>query len=201
MDKLILIVLGIGAIVGFYQGAFKQIANLIGVALGIILASMLYQQCGDLLAEESGASATTARAVAFVVIVVLVPLILGWIATLLTKAASSLHLGLLNRLVGSLLGAVSYGLVLSFAFNLMDFVESRYGYEPEKLEQRTDLFYAVKEASQPIVPDLLIVTDSTEIARGVEPRCGIRTAVDTTMNNIVNGTLNNIFKTDDNGGE
>jgi len=199
MDTLILAVLIIGAVIGFYQGAFKQIANFIGVALGIILASMLYQQCGDFLADKSGASTGTAHAVAFVAIVILVPIVLGWIASLLTKAASSIHLGFLNRLAGAALGCISYGLVLSFAFNLMDFVESRYGYAPEKLQERTELYYLTKQASHPIVPDMLIVADSTEIANGAAPRCGIRNMVDSTLNHVVNGTLHNLFNTEDNG--
>lgn len=201
MDTLILAVIVIGATIGFYQGAFKQIANFIGVALGIILASMLYQQCGDFLADKSGTNAGTAHAVAFVLILILVPIVLGWIASLLTKALSYIHLGFLNRMAGAVIGCISYGLVLSFAFNLMDFVESRYGYEPERLKERNELYYMTKQASHPIIPDVLIVADSTEIAHGATPRCGIRNVVDSTLNKVVNGTLLKPFKTEDNGGE
>jgi membrane protein required for colicin V production len=196
MDTLIIAVLALGAIIGFCQGAFKQIANFIGVALGLILASMLYQQCGDFLADKSGASASTGHMVAFVVIVILVPVALGWIAALLTKVASCVHLGFLNRLAGATLGVLSYGLVLGFACNGMDFIESKFGYHPELLEVRSELYYAVKHACQPVVPDIIIVTDSTEIAHGEVPRKGIKDLVDGVLEDkdgTIKGTLKNIL--------
>ncbi|MBR2155237.1 MAG: CvpA family protein [Bacteroidaceae bacterium] len=196
MDTLILIVLGIGAAIGFYQGAFKQIANFIGVALGLFLASMLYQQCGDYLADKSGASASTAHMVAFVIIVILVPVVLGWMASLLTKVASSIHLGFLNRLAGAVLGIVSYGLILSFACNGMDFLESKFGYHPELLEERSDLFYTVKHASQPVIPDIVIVADSTEVAHGAPPKQGVKDVVDKAVDqagDIVNETVKSMM--------
>lgn len=192
MDTLILIVLGIGAAIGFYQGAFKQIANFIGVALGLFLASMLYQQCGDYLADKSGASSSTAYMVAFVIIAIVVPVVLGWIASLLTKVASCIHLGFLNRLAGAVLGIVSYGLILSFACNGMDFLESKFGYHPELLEERSDLYYTVKHTVQPVIPDIIIVADSTEVAHGEAPKKGIKDVVDKTIDqagDIVNKTI------------
>ncbi|MBQ9640480.1 MAG: CvpA family protein [Bacteroidaceae bacterium] len=200
MNTLIYIVLAVGAAIGFYQGAFKQIANFIGVALGLFLASMLYQQCGDYLADKSGASASTAHMVAFVIIVILVPVVLGWIASLLTKAVSCIHLGFLNRMAGAALGVFSYGLVLSFACNGMDFIESKFGYHPELLEERSELYYAVKHASQPIVPDIVIVADSTEVAHGEAPRCGVKDVVDKAVDqagNIVSGTLKSMMNPED----
>ena len=199
MDTLILGVLVLGAVIGFCQGAFKQIANFIGVALGIILASALYQQCGDYLAQLSGANVSVGHTVAFIGIVILVPIALGWIASLLTKAASVVYLGFLNRLMGAVLGAASYMLVLSFAFNVMDFLDSQYGYKPEQLDERSELYYLAKHVCQPIVPDVLIVTDSTEVAGGATPKCGIKDVVNDAMEGTVNETLKNILNT--NSGE
>ena len=193
MDTRIMAVLAIGAIIGFWQGAFKQIANFIGVALGIILASALYQQCGDYLAQLSGANVSVGHTVAFIGIVILVPIALGWIASLLTKAASVVYLGFLNRLMGAVLGAASYMLVLSFAFNVMDFLDSQYGYKPEQLDERSELYYLAKHVCQPIVPDVLIVTDSTEVAGGATPKCGIKDVVNDAMEGTVNETLKNIL--------
>lgn len=189
MDTLIYIVLMIGAAIGFYQGAFKQIANFIGVALGLILASTLYQQCGDYLADKSGASASVGHMIAFVIIVIMVPVVLGWIASLLTKAMSSIHLGFINRMVGAAIGIISYGLILSFACNGMDFMESSFGYAPEKLEERSELFYLVKHTSQPIVPDMVIVTDSTEVANGETPKYGMKSAVTNLINKATDSML------------
>lgn len=197
MTLLIVIILALGAAIGCYQGAFKQIANLLGVVVGIIIAASFYKQGGELLASKCGASAGIAQVVAFVILVIIVPVCLGFVATLLTKLFSSIHLGFLNRLAGAVIGVMCYGLLLSFAFNVYDFVESKFGFSPEKLEQREDIFYKVKHVSQPLLPDLLIVDDSTEVsaqgARDAKVRSGVKRVVDKAIDKVVGDKIKSAF--------
>ena len=197
MTLLIVIILALGAAIGCYQGAFKQIANLLGVVVGIIIAASFYKQCGEVLASKCGASAGIAQIVAFVILVILVPVCLGFVATLLTKLFSSIHLGCLNRLAGAVIGVVCYGLLLSFAFNVYDFVESKFGYSPEKLGQLEEIFYNVKHVSQPILPDILIVDDSTEVSTRVskdaEVKRGVKRVVDKAIDKVVGDKIQSVF--------
>ncbi len=197
MTLLIVIILALGAAIGCYQGAFKQIANLLGVVVGIIIAASFYKQGGELLASKCGASAGIAQVVAFVILVIIVPVCLGFVATLLTKLFSSIHLGFLNRLAGAVIGVACYGLLLSFAFNVYDFVESKFGFSPEKLEQREDIFYKVKHVSQALLPDLLIVDDSTEVsaqgARDAKVRSGVKRVVDKAIDKVVGDKIKSAF--------
>ncbi len=195
MTILILIVLALGAVIGCYQGAFKQLANLLGVVVGIILAATLYKQGGDFLAAKSGTSTGVAQMAAFIIIVIIVPILLGFIASLFTKLFSTIHLGCLNRLIGAAIGVLCYGLLLSFAFNMYDFIESKFGFAPEALEQREDLFYEVKHVCQPLVPDLIIVTDSTEVAHGAKAHRGVRSVVDRTLKgaDVVDKTIEKVI--------
>ena len=195
MNILITIVLALGAAVGCYQGAFKQIANLVGVVAGIVLAAMFYKKFGDFLAVQCGSSPGIGHIAAFVIIVILVPIALGFLASLLTKAFSTLHLGCINRLSGAAIGVVCYGLLLSFAFNAYDFVVSRCGYACEELECREPLYYTVKHAAQPIIPDLLIVYDSTEVANGATPHNGVKGIVDQAMDKVVGDKVQSVFGT------
>lgn len=174
MNILILIVLAVGAVAGFIQGAFKQVANLAGVVLGILLATMLYDRFGAYLASATGADTGVGNVAAFVLIVVIVPVVLGLLASLLTKFFSAVHLGFVNRLAGAAIGVISYGLLLSFALNLMDFALSNGGLHTEKLAARDPLFYSCKHVSQFALPEVLVVTDSTEEANGFQPRHGIK---------------------------
>lgn len=189
MNTLITIVLLIGAVIGFYQGAFKQIAHFAGMALGLIIASVLYQQFGDYLADKSGTSSSIGHLFAFVIIVILVPIALGWMASMLTKAFSAAHLGFINRLCGAAIGMTCYCLLLSAAFNFMDFLESSAGFSPEKLEERPSAYYKVKHAAQPIIPDIVIVTDSTEEANGEVQMRGLKTTVDKAIDSAVDGVV------------
>jgi len=174
MEILIYIVLLVGAVVGFYQGAFKQIANFVGVALGLIISATLYENFGEFLADKTGASESFGQIIAFVLIAVVVPVALGWIAAFLTEFFKKMKLNFLNRIIGALVGVLSYALILSFAFNLFDFVGSSAGFKPHKLDERPALYYSVKHATQVIVPNALIVTDSTEVANGATPMFGFK---------------------------
>ena len=178
MEILIYIVLIIGAIIGFKQGAFKQVAHFLGVAVGLLIAATLYHQFGDFLADKTGASIGFGRLIAFVLIVIVVPIALGWIAAFLTEFFKKLKLNFLNRLVGALVGVVCYAMILSVALNLFDFVSSNAGFRIQRLTQRPELFYKVKHATQIVIPDILLVTDATEVANGCEPKYGLKPVVD-----------------------
>ena len=173
MTILIIAVAIIGALVGFYQGALKQVASMVGIFLGLIIAVMLYEKFGKVLADFTGTQESTADIIAFVAIVILLPLLLGWVASLLTKAFKVIHLNFINRIAGAVIGLISYLFILSVAFNIHDFIKSNGGMNTEKLTERPGLYYILKQKSQKIVPDLIIVTDSTEEARGAKPRHAI----------------------------
>ena len=185
MDILIYIVLIVGAIVGWKQGAFKQVANFLGVAVGLLIAATLYHQFGDFLADKTGASIGFGRLIAFVLIVIIVPLALGWIAAFLTEFFKKLKLNFLNRIIGALVGVVCYAVILSVALNLFDFIASNAGFKPQKLGERTELYYQMKHATQVVIPDILLVTDQTEVANGCEPKYGLKPVVDKATEKII----------------
>ena len=178
MDILIYIVLIVGAVIGYKQGAFKQVAHFLGVAVGLLIAATLYHQFGDFLADKTGASIGFGRLIAFVLIVIIVPLALGWIAAFLTEFLKNLKLNFLNRIIGALVGVVCYAVILSVALNLFDFIASNAGFKPQKLGERSGLYYGMKHATQVVIPDILLVTDQTEIDNGCEPKYGLKPTVD-----------------------
>lgn len=185
MEILIYIVLIIGAIIGFKQGAFKQVAHFLGVAVGLLIAATLYHQFGDFLADKTGASIGFGRFIAFVLIVIVIPIALGWVAAFLTEFFKKLKLNFLNRLLGAAVGVVCYAVILSVGLNLYDLVVSNAGFKPEKLDERPPLYYQMKHATQIAIPDLLIVTDATEEAHGCTPKHGLQHVVDKAVDKII----------------
>lgn len=178
MEILIYVVLAIGAIIGFRQGAFKQVAHFLGVSVGLLIAATLYHQCGDFLADKTGASIGFGRMIAFVLIVLVVPVALGWISAFLTEFFKKLKLNFLNRVIGAIVGVFCYAIILSVAFNLLDFISSNAGFKPEKLGERVPLYYQLKHATQVVIPDVLLVTDAVEEANGMPPKHGLRPVMD-----------------------
>ncbi len=185
MDILLYFVLIVGAFIGWKQGAFKQVAHFLGVAVGLLIAATLYHQFGDFLADKTGASIGFGRLIAFVLIVIVVPIALGWIAAFLTEFFKKLKLNFLNRIIGALVGVVCYALMLSVALNLFDFIASNAGFKTQKLSKRTEFYYQMKHATQVVIPDILLVTDATEVANGCEPKYGLKPVVDKATEKIL----------------
>ncbi len=157
IDILIYVVLLVGAVVGCWQGAFKQIASSLGVIAGLFLAMFLYSDVADWLAGMVDAEETTLQIVSFFLIVIIVPLVLGLVAKLLTGLFSLVHLNWINRIAGAAVGVVCYAFIMSVVLNVADFAISSAGTSPEKLGERTELYCQVKQISQFVVPDFMIV--------------------------------------------
>lgn len=120
LDIAIAVVACAGLIRGWITGLLKQAAGMVGFLLGLWLAGTLCATFGDYLGDLTGASHTLGRVVAFTLIWVCVPLSLVLVAHLLSRLLDIIHLGLLNRLGGALLGAAKYVLMVSVLFNVLD---------------------------------------------------------------------------------
>ncbi len=171
-------VLLLGAIVGYVQGAFKQIASFIGILVGVLLGYMLSKPMGASLSSIFKTQESFGVTMAFLLVAITVPLILAYVAKLLTKAINVVQLGVVNRIIGAGVGVLCYALLQSVAFNMMDFIDSDGGNNKAKLEKRPEVFYKMKHMAQFVMPDQLLVTDAYEELSGMEPKTGIVPMVD-----------------------
>jgi len=115
LDIVIAVILVVSVIAGLRAGLIRMVVSLAGILLGVFLAGRYYQALGERLtfiSSDKGASIA-----AYVLILVLVIVVAGLIAWLLSKAISAIALGWLNRVGGAVLGlfstAVFIGAVLA----------------------------------------------------------------------------------------
>ena len=112
MDILLLILLAVGFISGLFSGAVKQLISLAAFAAGFVIACLYYQRLADVLTGFL-TFPTFCKVVAFALLWVIVPIIANIIASLLTSVLNWVPvLGLVNRLLGGVLGLAKYALVL-----------------------------------------------------------------------------------------
>ena len=118
MDILLLILLAVGFISGLFSGAVKQVISLVAFVAGFLLACIYYQTLGDILTSVLNFP-TFCKTVAFVLLWVIVPIVLGFAANIATKALKGLKLGLPNSLLGALVSVVKYVILISCVLNVM----------------------------------------------------------------------------------
>lgn len=80
------------------SGFLRQIVSIVGFLAGLLVAMMLYSVFGDWLAPCIGTDVSVGRALAFVLLWIGIPIILLWIARILTRTIEAVSLGGLNRL-------------------------------------------------------------------------------------------------------
>ena len=147
-------ILAIGAIIGFFKGAVKQIAVIVGIVAGLLIARALFSQVGERLAAEFDTSLSTAQIISFFMIWIVVPLILYFFASMLTKALEIVHLGIVNRLLGAGLGVVQYAFLVSLVVNFIEFVDSKNELMSRTVKQSSLLYYSIEELSGIFIPNI-----------------------------------------------
>ena len=144
----------IGAILGFSKGAVKQIAAIVGIVAGLLVARALFSQVGEKIAAEFETSLSTAQIIAFFMIWIIVPLILYFLASMLTKVLEIVHLGIVNRLLGAAFGAVKYAFLVSLLISFIEFVDGKNELMSRTVKQSSLLYYPIGEISGVFIPDI-----------------------------------------------
>ena len=102
LDIVIIIAIALSTFVGLRNGLIKAVLSLAGLIGGIVLAGLYYVPFSERLTFIPQESA--AKIVAFIIILVVVMIIARVIASVLTKFASIVLLGWVNRIGGAILG-------------------------------------------------------------------------------------------------
>ena len=135
--------LAVGAWKGWSNGLLKEVLGLIGVFVGLYVAHLLYEQVGYQLAPHIGTSPSVASIIAFVLIWMGVPILLGVLGTLLTKVLEWAGLGSINNLGGVLVSLVKYGLILGAFCNVLSITHL----VSEETQQQSTLFEPLKRTT------------------------------------------------------
>lgn len=111
-DIITIVVLVVALVAGWRKGFVSQLLSLVGIVGGIALAIAFGEQVGELLKIDEAYS----KIVGFIVTFVLTAIAATIVARLLSSLFSALGLGSINTLLGILLSAVKYLLILSVVF-------------------------------------------------------------------------------------
>ena len=104
-------------------------------------------------------SATTLQIVSFAITFIIIVIAIGLAGKALTKLANFAALGLLNKLLGALFGAIKMGFILSIVLMLISKVSLELPFLAPKELKRSTLYVPVKSIVPTIFPAFLSETD------------------------------------------
>lgn len=169
LDWIIIAILAMGAVSGFMKGILKQLASIVGLVAGLLVARALFAGLGEQLAVKIGSSVTVGQILAFLLIGLMVPLALSMVASTLTRIADRVSLGFVNRWLGAGLGLLKYLLIVSVVIHFIDFADSKDYLIHSTTKRSSLLYYPIKDFSgffYPVIENLkekFIETDNNQI--------------------------------------
>lgn len=108
---------------GWNNGLLRELVSTLGFLGGFIIAILCYKTIGKYLAVNGSEVNMLTSIVAFLLLWVVSPIVLGTVATLFTKALNHLKfISLPNRLGGAAISLFKYILLMSLVLNMMSFL-------------------------------------------------------------------------------
>lgn len=120
IDIFILILLLWAAFSGWRSGFLKEVVSTVGFLVGLFVAASCYKAFGEYLAVNGSESNMLTSIIAFLLLWVIVPIVLGLVANILTKALQGMQLGLPNSILGAAVSVTKYLILMSCVLNVME---------------------------------------------------------------------------------
>lgn len=155
LDIFILVVIVWALFSGWRNGLLKELVNGAGYLFGLLIAATCYSTFGEYLAVNGTESNMMTSIIAFFILWVVAPIVLGLVANLLTKVLNRAHLGGINRLAGAGVSCLKFTILLSCVLSVM----SAIGILNEQRTKDSVLFEPVKEVLSSVI-DIVIGDDA-----------------------------------------
>jgi uncharacterized membrane protein required for colicin V production len=119
LDIFILVIVGFALVRGCMNGFVKEIASAIGFLLGLFVAVTCYEQFGEYLKVDGSEVNMFTSIIAFFILWIIVPILFGLLANLLTKAIEFTGLSWVNRIFGGIVSVIKFVVLISCVLNIM----------------------------------------------------------------------------------
>ena len=112
LDIILIIPLLIGLIRGLFRGLIAEIASLVGLVGGLLLAFFLSEDVYQQLIILTDREGIEMRVASFLLVFIFVALVVNQLSKLLTKLMDAIALGVVNHLLGGVLGLAKWLVVV-----------------------------------------------------------------------------------------
>jgi len=158
-DVIIAALLVFGFIRGLLKGLFVEVASLIALVAGIYGAIHFSYFVGDLLAEKVSWDERYITIVSFAITFAIIVLVIALLGKMLTKMADFAALGLLNKILGGVFGALKIGLILSIILLVFTKLNNTIPFISDDQKEESILYEPVKNLAPTLFPNFLKVVE------------------------------------------
>jgi len=164
LDIILSVLLLFGLVRGFMKGLFVEVASLVGLIAGVYGAIHFSYYAANFLESKVSWDEKYINIVAFAITFVLIILIISLAGKALTKLADFAALGIINKLLGGVFGALKIGLILSIVLMIFSRMNKSIPFVSEAELKSSILYEPVKTIAPLIFPDIIKAEDDGESA-------------------------------------
>lgn len=162
IDIILAALLLFGFIRGIMKGLFVELASLVSLVAGVYGAIHFSYFIGNFLQDQVDWEERYISIVAFAITFVVIVIAISLLGKLFTKIADFASLGLLNKLLGGVFGALKVGLILSVLLIVFDKLNSTIPFVNKENTEESILYKPVKDLAPMIFPNFLKVEEDKE---------------------------------------
>lgn len=144
-----------GLIRGAMKGLFVEVASLLSLVLGIYGAIHFSNFAADFLESKLDWSEQTINITAFAITFVIIVVAISLAGKAFTKLADFAALGLLNKLLGGVFGALKIGLILSILLIVFNKMNDTLPFLDDEEIEKSVLYAPVKSLAPLLFPSLI----------------------------------------------
>ncbi|WP_418536097.1 CvpA family protein [Odoribacter laneus] len=142
IDIILLLPLLYGAYRGFSRGLIIEVATLLGLLLGVYIAIKFSGYTEDFLRDFLNLSSESLSYVALGVTFLIVVVAISLLGKMLTKLIDIISLGMVNKLLGTVLGIAKYFVFLCIAFFIVEALDGKFHFINEEVKEKSLLYNA-----------------------------------------------------------
>lgn len=155
LDIVLAALILFGLVRGLMNGFFVEVASLLALVAGVYGAIHFSNYAATFLKDKTEWDEKTVNILAFAITFVIIVLIISVAGRALTKLADFAALGIFNKLLGAVLGALKISLVLSVILIVFDSMNRTIPLTDEQSIEESMLYEPVKSLAPRIFPAIL----------------------------------------------
>lgn len=155
LDIVLAALILFGLVRGLMKGFFVEIASLIALVAGVYGAIHFSNYASKFLIDKTDWDEKTINIVAFAITFIIIVLVIALAGKALTKMADFAALGIVNKILGGLFGAMKFALILSVILIIFDSMNRAIPFTDEKSIEDSVLYNPVKSLAPMIFPVIL----------------------------------------------
>lgn len=155
IDIVLAALLLFGFIRGIIKGLFVEVASLLALILGVYGAIHFSNFAAEFLESKVNWNEKTINIIAFAITFIIIVLAISLTGKALTKLADFAALGILNKLLGGVFGALKIGLILSVLLIVFNKINDNLTFMDEEDLEESILYKPVKSLAPMLFPSLI----------------------------------------------